>query len=196
MSGKTLTYDQVLIVRDSDVGAEILARNFKVSEEHIKRIQKGTRRACVPPTALERIMRNSAVDPETGCWNWGANTVKRAHIVVDGKGTTAARFAYHHLVGEIPEGKFVCHHCDNMRCVNPDHLFVGTSTDNNRDMHAKGRGIRGENHHWTKLTEENVRAAREMRKRGLTWRELGEHFNVTPQAIYNAASGKTWNWLT
>ena len=57
---------------------------------------------------------------------------------VGGKTEFAHRMAYRLYVGE-PGDLFVCHHCDTPLCVNPDHLFLGTATDNIRDAMRKGR---------------------------------------------------------
>lgn len=76
------------------------------------------------------------------CWEWtGTRPSNRyGQIVAHGKKTPAHRVAWMLYRGPIPEGMYVLHKCDNMGCVNPAHLFLGTLSDNMQDMVAKGRG--------------------------------------------------------
>lgn len=93
-----------------------------------------------PRPVLDRFWEKVLVTDQ--CWWWMPRPIGsgygrfviRYHIE-----ELAHRFSYQLARGPIPDGLFVCHHCDNPRCVNPAHLFVGTALDNNRDCVRKGR---------------------------------------------------------
>ncbi len=78
--------------------------------------------------------------PFSGCWIWiGSHNGKYGTVNVAKKIKKAHRLSYSEAHGEIPEGHDVCHRCDVTFCVNPDHLFAGTRSENVRDMLSKGR---------------------------------------------------------
>jgi hypothetical protein len=117
--------------------------------------------------------------------------------VSTGKHMLAHRYSYSQLVGEIPAGLLVCHHCDNPICVRPEHFFVGTDGDNSKDKVAKGRaiGLKGEDNPRAILTEEDVREIRRIYKRGSReygCEALGRRFGVSAFAIHCVVTGKGW----
>lgn len=81
-----------------------------------------------------------------GCWTWTASVDRDGYGSFKGMvGTVlyqkAHRFSWaYHNKTEVPQGMMVCHKCDNPRCVNPAHLWLGSGADNQRDMRIKGRG--------------------------------------------------------
>jgi hypothetical protein len=81
------------------------------------------------------------VEKGPGCWNWlGRSGVQHYGTVsVNGKDVGAHRYAWELHNGPVPEGRHILHHCDNPRCVRPDHLYAGTAQDNMRDMYRRGR---------------------------------------------------------
>ncbi|WP_208451110.1 HNH endonuclease [Burkholderia gladioli] len=144
----------------------------------------------------------------SGCIEWTGVTVKsngsEAHrygrYTVGGKKHLAHRFAYERAYGPIPVGLMVLHRCDNTRCCNVDHLFLGTHLDNMADMRAKGRGNKkpppigtGTNASKAKLTEADVREIRRSRAAGATTVELSRRFNVHPSVISRAARGVSYS---
>jgi len=107
----------------------------------------------------------------------------------------AHRASYVHHKGEIQDGMFICHHCDNPLCINPEHLFVGTAQENFDDMHSKGRcklgmhPMKGENHGLAKLTESQVREIRNSTEQGVS---LARKFGVTTGLISMVRKNLRW----
>lgn len=92
-------------------------------------------------STLERFEAKVEIITESGCWIWigGTRSDGYGQLSISGKTKVAHRVAYELYVGEIPEGMNVCHTCDVKSCVNPNHLFLGTQSDNMYDCVNKGR---------------------------------------------------------
>ena len=90
-------------------------------------------------TVKERI-RNKLIKDPSGCWIWmGGISRGYGAIKIKGKNKKVHRVMWELTNGSIPKGIFVLHKCDITECANPDHLFLGTHTDNMKDMIQKGR---------------------------------------------------------
>jgi LysM repeat protein len=100
-----------------------------------------------------------------------------------GKLVQAHRFAYANAFGEIPKGLCVCHKCDVRNCVNPEHLFVGTSHDNTIDCILKGRRAR-------KLTKEIVEKIRA--EKGMTAYFIAKKYGVDVGLVSRIVRMKSW----
>ncbi len=107
----------------------------------------------------------------------------------------AHRVVWAHHNGPIPEGMFICHHCDNRACVELSHLFVGTHQDNVADMMSKGRQRRGEWNGGARLTPVQVLAIRRERKCGALQQALADRYGVGRTTVRRIISGTTWKHI-
>lgn len=137
----------------------------------------------------------------TRCWAWTLKKDKDGYgnFWYNRKNIKAHRFSYHlhhPLTMNMNDIKmFVCHRCDNPECCNPEHLFLGTHADNNRDRDEKGRRkiIKGEQNNFAKLTETQVREIREKYAEGVvTQQKLGDEYGVCQAAIWQIITRKVW----
>lgn len=126
-----------------------------------------------------------------GFTTWGERRIKRGSR----SRRAAHRLSYIIHFGEIPEGLFVCHHCDNPPCCNPRHLFLGTNKDNMQDRHRKGRyntAEKGTDRYNSKLTPELVRYIRQKKSEGMSDQNLSREIGVSRMAIWFVRTGKRW----
>ena len=133
----------------------------------------------------------------TGCFIVVSHRAKPSEkyltFMRDGKSNWSIhRWMYQKHKGQIPEGLFVCHTCDNPRCVNPDHLFLGTQKDNQRDSIKKERNAKGEKQGHSKLTEKDIMG---IRKLNLIQEEIAKIYNTTQANISRIKTRQSWAWL-
>jgi len=138
----------------------------------------------------EKLEKHSIPEPNTGChlWTGGYQTSGYGAVSYSRDGIKywkqAHRFSWEVQRGPIPEEMQVCHKCDNPACVNVEHLFLGTNSDNMRDAVAKGRHggrkRRGENHPLAKLSDAQALEIRSSLERGV---DLAKRYGVSPATI-------------
>lgn len=155
------------------------------------------------------------VNKSETCWEWQGHCSKGGYGVVSfsGKQILAHRASYEMNFGPIPTGHFVCHRCDNPKCVRPDHLFLGAPVDNVRDMLSKGRNKcnppmgqdhwarknpekvrRGSANNKAKLTEKQVAEIREKYASGkYTQTQLSGEYQISQQVISKVINKKLWS---
>lgn len=115
------------------------------------------------PNTLADVLQFAKHNDATGCLEWTGTLWKTGYgrFQMANKSHKAHRVAYELAKGAIEGAACVLHRCDNRKCINVDHLFIGTRKDNNLDKTAKGRQTKGVDVNTAKINDETVRRIRE-----------------------------------
>ena len=200
----------------------------------IRRNMEGAPATLVPPRSMalrhrrsEMLDHNSTLrarffkyvqKDESGCWLWTGMKDRAGYgrIRVGNAGSRirrAHRVSYELHVGLIPNGLHICHHCDTPACVNPDHLFAGTSSENMQDMVRKGRAnpkpkrgdesnrrthpesyahLHGEGSGMAKLTTNRMLEVYDLKNTGVSTYHVADQFSVSRSLVRQIWARKIW----
>lgn len=148
-------------------------------------------------SVLYRFWQYVNVTSKRKCWEWqGSLMVRGGYGQLNDRGILLKthRLSYELHLGQIPENKMVCHKCNNPKCCNPKHLYVGDNMSNTRDKIRAGTQykippMKGESSPSAKLTWGQVREIRASSESGVYWaKKLG----VTKTSISRIRKNKTW----
>lgn len=166
------------------------------------------------PEEWRRVFEHRVEVDANGCWLWTGNcfSVGYARINVNRRGRTGHRLSWELSTGPIPDGggyhgTCVCHRCDVRRCVNPEHLFLGTPAENMHDRDRKGRHgrgysippehrSRGVSHHQARLSELDVIALRSARANtGESYTKLAARFGISARHARDICTRQRWSHI-
>lgn len=153
------------------------------------------------------LLSNTIKIPQTGCLDFfgKSNRKNYPYIHKAKEPIRLSRLIYSILFGEIPEKICVCHTCDNRKCVNPEHLILGTKSWNMWDKCRKGRQSKGGVHNTVKCGEKNPKAkinsAQALEIRALydsgtcSLKEIGGKFGITKQMVRYIGKRMSWRHI-
>lgn len=148
-------------------------------------------------TLEERFWKFTAKGGPDECWVWKGGKNPYGKIIINGRSNGAHRLSYKLFVGPIPKGMHVLHKCDNRPCVNPGHLFLGSSQNNIDDCIAKGRfnhsvRAKGAQHGMTKLQDSDIPVIRASSESTTV---LADRYNIGRHQIRIIQRGKAWRHI-
>jgi ribosomal protein L37AE/L43A len=154
------------------------------------------RQMVVTPELIGRFWSKVDVRGRDECWEW------KASLTASGYGQFSLRFKgksvpvpAHRVARRFTEdvsGKWVLHSCDNPPCVNPQHLRVGTSSDNNSDMVKRDRHVYGSRNPVAKVSEEQVSEIKARIRAGEQFTVIAEDYPISAAGIGHIAAGRSW----
>ncbi len=153
-------------------------------------------------STTQRFWSKVTIASPNECWPWKAGKTARGYgnFFWNGKWWGAHRIAWIFTSGPIPDRLQICHHCDNPACTNPRHLFLGTQSDNLKDMYRKGRRDNdwrpyGTAHANAKLTENQVVKIRERWSNGETQEAIAEDYPCSRSNVGAICRREAWRHI-
>jgi len=147
---------------------------------------------------LIRFWAKVCIKNQDECWEWvaGKNSSGYGRVSLNHQSFGAHRVSYFLRYQKDPGELCVCHTCDNPKCVNPSHLWLGSFKDDMQDMTKKGRGriphLKGSQCGASKLTDQQVLDIRAYHVQGTSQRALSRQYKVVPQTVNDIIHRKTW----
>lgn len=159
-----------------------------------KQIEDSQRKIGINPLIIRKFFSRVS-ESKNGCWEWigGINSSGYGCFKFQEKQQLTHRLSYSWFVGPIECGKLICHLCNNKKCVNPHHLYLGTQFENMRDAVKDGLIEVGEKSSSSKLKYKDVVSIKkEYKNSNLTQYELAKKYKTVQTNIHMIVSGKTW----
>lgn len=152
--------------------------------------------------AIERIFSRREI-LENGCWKYSGFKNEKGYgkIQIGRTPRSVHRIIWAFFNGREPKANyFICHHCDNPSCFNPDHLFEGTPKDNSQDMIRKGRAFlqknpetyRGKKHPRVRMTKKELELIEKLLKTNMTQKQIGLEVGFSQSKISEIRNKKSW----
>lgn len=162
-----------------------------------------TRHRCIRDSGILNTDKNrfysNIIINGNGCLEWKGTIKSNGYgqfKCLNKKWNHAHRYSYEFFIGSIPEGMCVLHSCDNRKCVNPVHLWLGTKKDNTQDMFKKNRngyvGSKGEKNARAKLKEQDIKKIRASYSQTMNCTELSKIYGTSISAIDRIVRNITW----
>jgi hypothetical protein len=144
-----------------------------------------------------RFSTSYEVNPVSGCWEWlgACNSKGYGRMWLKPRVVQAHRYSLATYTGKALRKMSALHHCDNPRCVNPEHLFAGTQRDNVVDCYRKGRKLRAGKHPNARLEPGDIPVIKQLRANGFTYRAIAARYSMSVAAIYKICIDRAWTHI-